>query len=47
MVGLMPKVKGSSMATAIEGEMPGMAPPRMPITTPAMIASMGVTPARL
>ena len=44
MVGVMPKVKGSRIATAIEGETPGMAPPRMPTITPATTTRKGLMP---
>ena len=35
----MPTVKGSSKAMAMDGEMPGSAPPRMPHSTPPKDAS--------
>ena len=46
MEGDMPKEKGSSRATAMEGEMPGIAPARIPTMTPARITTRGVNPMR-
>jgi hypothetical protein len=34
MVGSMPNVKGNNKAIAMEGEIPGNAPPKMPHKTP-------------
>ena len=45
-VGDMPNVNGSRIATAMDGETPGMAPPRMPTMTPATTTSTGLMPIR-
>ena len=37
--GAMPTVNGSSKAMAMDGEMPGSAPPRMPHSTPEKAAT--------
>ena len=47
MVGDMLKVKGRNSATAMDGEIPGMAPPRIPAITPMVMIRIGWNPTRI